>query len=296
MKIQDALNRFINYQLVLGNTEKTVKAYISHINQFITYMDNSNIKDINYNDYENYIIYLRTKDIESVTIHSYAQSLKTFLKYCYENGFIKENIYERIKLPRYKKKAIEILSESDIDRLLNYFNPYSFLGARNNLIITLMLDAGLRLNEVVNLSMIDFNIEKRLIKINGKGQKQRYVPLTDRIYEAFKIYIACFDNKFAPLHQLFVDINGFAINQECIKSFFRKIRRDLELPQLHPHLLRHTFATLFLMNGGDPLSLQLMLGHTTLTMTQKYVHFATEMQLVKQMIYSPLSNKKEPLV
>lgn len=292
MKIKDALNRFINYQLALGNTEKTVKAYISHINQFITYMNNSNIKNVNYNDYENYIIYLRTKKIESVTIHSYAQSLKTFLRYCYENGFIKENIYERIKLPRYKKKAIEILSENGIDKLLNYFVPYSFLGARNNLIIILMLDSGLRLNEVVNLSMIDFNIEKRLIKINGKGQKQRYVPLTDRIYEAFKDYIACFDYKFAPLHQLFVDINGFPINQECIKSFFRRMRKDLQMPKLHPHLLRHTFATLFLVNGGDPLSLQLILGHTTLTMTQKYVHFVAEMQLVNTMKYSPLSAKK----
>lgn len=293
MKIDEIFNKFINYQLSIGNTDKTIKSYKSHINQFIYYMNNSNMYKVNYNDYENYIIYLRQKKIESVTIHSYAVSLKAFFHWAYNNGYLKENIYSKIKLPRYNKKTIEILSYEEIDNILNYFNPYSFTGIRNKLIVILMLDAGLRLNEVVSLYMIDFKLEQRLIRINGKGQKQRYVPLTDRILEAFENYISLFDNKIGPLYQLFVDTHGFAINHECIKSFFRRIRRDLNIPKLHPHLLRHTFATLFLINGGDPLTLQLILGHTTLTMTQRYVHFVAERQLVKSMKYSPLSKRDE---
>lgn len=292
MTLQVALNKFINYQLSVGNTHKTIKSYISHINQFIIYKENAEIESINYNDYENYIIYLRTKDIESVTIHSYAVSLKSFFHWSYDNDLLKENIFSMMKLPRYQKKAIEILSYDEIDRLLNYFNIYSFTGSRNKLIVILMLDAGLRLNEVINLSIIDFKIDQRLIKINGKGQKQRYVPLTDRILEAFENYIIFFDNKFAPLNHMFVDINGFPINQECVKSFFRRVRENTNIINLHPHLLRHTFATLFLLNGGDPLSLKLILGHTDLTMTLRYVHFVTEMRLTEQMKYSPLSYKK----
>lgn len=294
MTIQETLNKFINYQLSIGNTQKTIQSYTTHINQFITYKDNSSIEDVNYNDYENYIIYLRSKAITSVTIHSYAQSLKTFFHYCHENGFLREDIFSRIKLPRYKKKAIEILSSKDIDILLDYFNPYTFQGARNKLIVVLMLDSGLRLNEVLNLNLIDFFLETNLIRINGKGQKQRYVPLTKQILSAYNQYLKFFEFKFPPLGQIFVDNNGFPINQECVKSFFRRMRKTLDMPKLHPHLLRHTFATMFLLNGGDPLSLQLILGHTTLTLTQKYVHYVAEMRLVEQMRYSPLSNKKEP--
>jgi integrase/recombinase XerC/integrase/recombinase XerD len=100
-----------------------------------------------------------------------------------------------------------------------------------------------------------------------------------------------FDNSFPPISPFFVSELGLPIGQECVKSFFRRMRKDLQIENLHPHLLRHTFATLFLINGGDPLSLQLILGHTTLTMTQKYVHFATELRIANQSIYSPLSKK-----
>lgn len=292
MTLNDSLQKFINYQKSIGNTNKTISSYISHLNQFIYFMNNSCLETINYNDLENYIIFLRSKKIESVSIRSYVISLKAFLHWAYNNRFIADSLHLQLKIPRYKKKAIVILSNKEMHKILNYFNPYTFLGSRNNLILTLMLDAGLRLNEVVNLTMLDFKLEQKLIKINGKGQKQRYVPLTPNIKQAFENYLHCFDNKIAPLSNIFVDINGFPINQECIKSFFRRMRQDLNILNLHPHLLRHTFATMFLLNGGDPLSLQLILGHTTLTMTQKYVHFVAEMRLVEQMKYSPLSKKR----
>jgi integrase/recombinase XerC/integrase/recombinase XerD len=293
--ISDCLSKFLNYQLSIGNTHKTIIAYLSHINQFVYYCyDNLiiDIEDVTYNTYENYIIFLRQKDISSVTIHSYSQSLKTFFGYCFKNGFLKENLFDLIKLPKYNKKAIQILSYVDIDRVLTYFDSNSFIGSRNILIMVLMLDCGLRLNEVINLSLTDFKFDNNVILVNGKGQKQRYVPLTIGVKKAFNNYMLNFENSFPPINPFFVSELGIPINQECVKSFFRRMRKDLHIENLHPHLLRHTFATLFLINGGDPISLQLILGHTTLTMTQKYVHFATEFQISNQCKFSPLSQKK----
>ena len=297
MKILEVLDKFIEYQTILGLTDKTLHHNKTHIEFFVLWWGNKDIKNISFEDYQKYILYLRGKKkkdskqkLSSRTIYTYAEALKSFLKFSFDKGYIKENVYSEIKLPKFQKKTIQILTETQIKDILFYYDKNTFYGARNLFIISLMLDCGLRLSEVIKLSIFDFQVANRTIKVNGKGQKQRLVPLTDATLFYFNNYLSQFENSsFKPIMPLSVDINCLGITENAIKCFLWRMRKDLNIPNLHPHLLRHTFATMFLLNGGDPLHLQIILGHTTLTMTSHYVHIANQMRIAEQQIYSPLN-------
>lgn len=298
MKILEALDKYIEHQEVVGNTQKTIQHNRSHLKFFINWCGNIEIEDFTYDIYKNYILFLKhkktkyNKPLASRTIFTYAECLKAFIHFCENSNIITNDVFSQIQLPRYQKKVIRILNENEIKAILNYFDCNSFYGARNNLIISLMLDCGLRLSEVINLKFTDFQKERKVILVNGKCQKQRFVPFSSSTQTYFEKYLNFFENKFAPTEHFFVDIVGFPISTEAIRSFIQKMRKNLGIKDLHPHLLRHTFATTFLLNGGDPLHLQIILGHTTLTMTENYVHIARQLSIADQMIYSPLANLK----
>ena len=110
------------------------------------------------------------------------------MSYLYKNKYIDIDIAEEIKMPRYKKKTIIILSDIDIYRLINSQNVFTFTGLRNLLIISLMLDCGLRLSEVVNIRLCDIIIDRKLINVDGKGQKERLVPMSDTTIFYYNMY------------------------------------------------------------------------------------------------------------
>ena len=296
MKISKVLDKFIDYQSVLGLTDKTLLHNKNHIKLYISWLGDIDMKNLTYKKhYEKYVLYLRSKrkqnkeKLSSRTIYTYLECIKTFFKYSFENGYMKEDIYSQIKLPKFKKKTIQILSESQIIDIMTYYDKNTFVGIRNTLILSLMLDCGLRVSEVVNLTIMDFSVENRTIKVDVKGQKERLVPLTNTTLFLFNRYLEEFDNKFLPLDRLFVNSMGFPISVNAVKCFMRRMKYNLDIYNLHPHLLRHTFATMFLLNGGDPLHLQIILGHTTLDMTTNYIHIANQMRISEQMQFSPLT-------
>lgn len=298
MQLLQAIDKYIENQEILGHTPKTIYHNKTHLLFFKNWSGNIEMEDFTYDTYKDYILFLKhkktkyNKPLASRTIFTYAECLKAFIHFCENSNIITNEVFKYIKLPRYQKKVIRILNENEIKLILNYFDSSTFLGVRNNLIISLMLDCGLRLSEVINLRFTDFEIDNQVILVNGKGQKQRFVPFSKNTQFYFNKYISFFENKFLPTGQFFVDVVGFPISTEAIRTFIQKMRLNLGIRDLHPHLLRHTFATTFLINGGDPLHLQIILGHTTLTMTEHYVHIAGQLRIAEQMKYSPLANLK----
>ena len=183
------------------------------------------------------------------------------------------------------------ISEEEIKKLLSSQNEFTLIGVRNLLAISLMLDAGLRVSEVCNLDVTDINRELGLIRVFGKGQKERLVPLTDSIRRYYDKYVFLGDI-FSGC--LFLDKEtGERITPSGISQILRRIKKQYNFKKLHPHYLRHTFATLFLVNGGDPVHLQIILGHETLYMTEQYLHIANQMTMSEKKKYSPLSNIKK---
>lgn len=298
MKCSVVLDKFITNQKVVGNTKDTIEYYKKRIGYFIDFVDDKDINNVVIDDYNSYAIYLINKvtnkgsKLSSATIKTTLNATKIFLKYSYDNKYMISDLYKNIKPYKQMKKTIVVLSAEDINKLLNSQNEFTIIGLRNLLAISLMLDAGLRVSEVVNLNVEDISKELGVIKVLGKGKKERLVPLTDCIIKYYDKYVF-----LASLYSgaLFLDSDtGLRMTSSGISQILRRIKKEQHFNKLHPHYLRHTFATLFLVNGGDPVHLQLILGHTTLYMTEQYLHLANQMTLQKQKKFSPLTNIKKP--
>lgn len=298
MLCSEAMQKFIEYQNIIGSVTPTINYYKQNINYFINIVGDKPINQLSINDYNTYVLYLRNKNVvnnnkvlnkklSTDTIRTRTTAIKAFFNYLYNNRLIKTDITYGLSSFRYGKKVIAVLSSSQIKDIMNYYKPDNFMGSRNLLILSLFLDCGLRLSELTRLHIQDFNLEQDVIKVLGKCNKERFVPLSPAVKKYFLIY-----RKFYtfPKGKLLVDEKFRPVTNSCISRIFRTLKSKLGYEELHPHYLRHTFATLFLINGGDPISLQLILGHSTLNMTEKYVHIAEQMVISKQSKFSPLSN------
>ena len=297
MICSEVLDKFIINQKVVGNTKETIEYYKKRIGYFIDFIKDKDINNVVLDDYNSYAIYLINKvtnkgsKLSSATIKTTLNATKIFLKYSYDNKYMISDLYKNIKPYKQVKKTIVVLSAEDINKLLNSQNEFNIIGLRNLLAISFMLDAGLRVSEVVNLNVDDVSKELGVIKVFGKGKKERLVPLTDSIIKYYDKYVF-----LASLYSgaLFLDSDtGLRMTSSGISQILRRIKKEQHFNKLHPHYLRHTFATLFLVNGGDPVHLQLILGHTTLYMTEQYLHLANQMTLQKQKKFSPLTNIKK---
>ncbi len=156
MKLSKAIEEFLKEEQVRGNTEATIDHYRKQLKCFLKFYKDKDIKDINYDIYEDYILYLKDKNKESSgfenkkvklssrTIKTYASALKTFIIYLYNKNYIKQDIGSDIKMPRYNKKLIEILTETQVKELISLYSRDTFIDCRDYLIITLMLDARIK--------------------------------------------------------------------------------------------------------------------------------------------------------
>ena len=297
MLCSEVLDKFLLNQKLINNSNQTIVYYRKRIGYFISFVNNKCITNLCIDDYNNYVLYLQKKTnqqgqlLSSYTIKTTLNAVKIFIKYCYDNEFITSDFYKKIKPYKNMKKSIVVLSNEEINKLLSSQNEYTKIGCRNLLIISLMLDAGLRVSEVSNLKYDDINKGLGLIRVLGKGNKERLVPLTTSIIKYFDkyTYLSNINSGFLILD---FDKNE-KLTTSGISQILRRIKKEYNFNKLHPHYLRHTFATLFLVNGGDPVHLQLILGHTTLYMTEQYLHLANQMTLINQKKFSPLSNLKK---
>lgn len=298
MLCTEALDKFLEYEKIIGSVVPTQNYYSQNITYFINHIGNKDIKKLSIDDYNDYVLYLREKNVVNNnkeknkklspdTIRTRTTAVKAFFNYLYNNNLVTNDITVGLPSFSYGKKVINVLSKSQIEEIMNYYKADNFLGARNLLILSLFLDCGLRLSEVTRLYVQDFNLELNIIKVLGKGNKERFVPLSPSVKKYFLAYRSFYTLKKG---KLLVDNKFRSVTNSCISRIFRTLKADLGYEELHPHHLRHTFATLFLVNGGDPISLQLILGHSTLTMTEKYVHIAEQLVISSKSKFSPLSN------
>lgn len=273
MTIQETLVEFLREQKTRGNADKTIFYYKQQVGYFSNFLKNKKIGNITYKDYQDYVIFLRNNSkLSSSTIRTYCRAVKVFLTYCSKENYISEDISSKLKLPKQLKKQIKILSYEDIEKILQ-----ANLSLRDMIAISFMLDCGLRISEVAGLKKQDIFFDKNLILVNGKGAKQRYVPLSD-FTKALLL-----DYKLKDGLVLNMSIN-------CISCMIKRLSKKIDV-KIYPHLLRHTFATLFIVNGGDSLSLKNILGHTSFYMVDNYCHLANSIFIAENRKYAPLKTK-----
>lgn len=294
MTIQQAITEFQIEQQIRGNTSKTLQYYSLSLGQYAAFANpDTLLSEINLNGLRAYYMHLTCRDLASTSIQSYIRALRAFLRWCYAEEYISVNLAEKFRLPKAKQKVIDVLTNQELQVLLFSFNLRYLTQLRNYCICSLMLDSGLRLHEVVTLSIPHLHLNEGYAIVDGKGNKQRVVPLGLNTRKVLMRYLnrrpGC-----APTDRLFIMSSLEPITDNTIRQVFKRLKKRTGIQRLKPHLLRHTFATRYLENGGDMYALKEILGHTTLEMVKRYVHFTSRKMVPTFYNYSPLDNLMKP--
>ena len=226
------------------------------------------------------------------TIHGFVRSLRTFASWLQREGYTEDNIFQAIKPPKLPQTLIQPLTEDEIRRLLLAVPRDTHEGVRSYAIVLLFLDTGIRLSELVNLKISDIDFVVGQFRVLGKGAKERLVPMgltARRAVIRYKEHVR--PQPVRPLEdRLFLTVAGDPISRDSVTRIIERLARRAGIPRLHPHLMRHTFAVRYLVNGGDVFTLQKILGHSTLEMTRRYVTLASGDVKDKHRQYSPIDN------
>lgn len=273
------LNDFQKYLLLEKRySSHTLTAYLKDIEQFYQYVQQKTdviITDIV--SIRSWIIHLSEKNYSKKTINRKISSLKKYYKYLIRNGKIKNNPLEKIISPKIPKRIPNFIPETDFDIFDKLFED-NFSGIRDKLIIDLLYLTGMRRAELKKIKNKDVDLSNRHIKVIGKRQKERLIPITD--------YLASEILKYNNLKKEFhnYDKTAFILTDNgkpVYDSFiYRKVKQYLNLmttvEEVSPHTLRHTFATHLLNNGADLNVIKELLGHSNLSATQIYTHNSFE--------------------
>ena len=278
------LDNFIDYLSDKRTGSKaTADSYYRDISRFLEYLKDNNIDDLNYVDKNivfDYINVLRSGDItrSKISNSTYARnlsSLKSFYRYLCEKHIVNSNPFLQFKKIHVEKHLPDVLTFDQIEQILNVFDLDNPLDIRNRTIIETIYACGLRISECCNLLMSNIDSKQMVIRVIGKGNKERMIPYYPRLNELFDLYIKKYRNLYAKdnFEYLFVSTRRGKVSPRSVQLLLDEVKAKANLPiDLHPHMLRHSFATHLLDNGADLRSVQELLGHENLSTTQLYTH------------------------
>jgi integrase/recombinase XerC/integrase/recombinase XerD len=294
---------------VEGKTASTLRGYREKLSRFVRWFDGP-LGDFSIETIRDYIATLqgaRKWDghpfspqtdalVSPQTVVNHVRVLKAFATWLYEEQYTDTNHLARLSLPKAPRKLIEVLSQEEVARLLHACESDGALGCRDLCIVMLLLDTGLRRSEIVSLRVGDVHLDDQWLMVKGKGQKERQVPFGGRVATLLRRYIR--QDRDNPLgrDELFLTIEGEPVSLNTVSMLFTRLRRRSSIARLHPHLLRHTFATYYLVAGGDVFTLQNILGHTTLEMTRRYVALASSHVNIQHRRFSPIDRLDSAVV
>jgi site-specific recombinase XerD len=225
----------------------------------------------------------------NTTINDYFRALRTFFNWLEREELIVDNPFKHLKTPKPDNKIIQALTPTEIDRLFKACAGKSMLDVRNRAILSVFLDTGLRLSELVSLTLDDVNMDDGSILVrHGKGGKPRVVRIGNKAQKALWKYVTLYRNGSSTT--LFLNRSGEPFDFFGVSIFLKRLG-DKAKVKVHAHQLRHTFAISFLRAGGDVFSLQYLLGHSTLQMTQRYLQSLNANDAARaHQKFSPLDN------
>jgi len=306
------LSEFVDYYEVCnraeGKSAKTISWYSANLRHFYRYLKARHLPDsidkIDTKLLREYVLYLlkrnkfdghpytpsRTELLSAATVHGHVRTVRAFFNWLVTEGLIQDSPARSLKPPKVAKKVVSTLSDEEIGAILDASKPTNPCNARNQTIFMLLLDTGMRIGELVNLRMGDVHMDEGLLKVIGKGKKERLVPIGSNAQRVLQRYF--FRYRPEPAHpgidNVFLSNHGYPLTENGTKLMFARLAQRSGVGRLHAHLCRHTFATRFLMNGGDVFTLQQILGHSTLEMVRRYVSLASNHIAIQHQRFSPL--------
>lgn len=308
IELSSLVQHFELFNRTEGKSAMTLRWYDQSLTQFHRFLKNTgkptNLASLGETEAREFILYLQEKKrwqdnpyirnkhgkISAMTVQNYIRALRSFFNWLYKEGYTEEHRLARLRPPRVPNKVVEVLAHEEINKILGCIDLNLASGARDYAIMMLFLDSGLRLSELTSASVEDLNIEGGYLKVMGKGSKERIVPFGTSTQRSLLRYLL----HFRPLpynptiKNVFLTLDGRPMSYDCVKTIFKRIAKKSRVSRLHPHLCRHTFATNYLVNGGDVFTLQHILGHTTLEMVRRYVNLASAHVVIQHRKFSPM--------
>lgn len=300
MKVQVAKENFINYcEYEKGLSANTLKSYNYEINLYQTYLEDKfsiiDIEKVSKEDIESYLKYCYSKNEDSKTISHKITTIYNFHNYLLREKVIKDNQAEFIDRPKLAKHLPYTLTVKEIDKLLDIALVTVF-DYRDKAMLELMYGTGLRVSELVSLTVYDVDFYNAFLRIKGKGSKERIVPINNASLKYLKLYLdrRCLLLKKKTSDELFLNARGEGISRQGFFKNLKKILAKKGMPtNISPHSLRHSFATHLIENGADLRSVQTMLGHSDITTTKIYTHISNEKVTKDYLINHPRAKKEE---
>jgi len=272
--MDNLLEKFLKYLKAERNySEETLRAYKNDLNQFGEYLFDrekiDNFLKVNSQMVRNFVGYLLKYGYDKRTVCRKLSAVKSFYRFLKEIKLVEKNPATIIKSPRLERKLPGFLTESQIREVLE-LTPPKEISYRDKAILELFYAAGLRVKELVNLKISDVDFENRILKVKGKGEKERIVPFGSYALKAIKEYL---EKRKDNSPYLFVSKFKRKLSNRQIQKIVKKYLSKLKTPPAtNPHVLRHTFATHLLDRGVDLRAVQELLGHSSLQTTQIYTH------------------------
>ena len=272
------INEFIDYlRFEKKYSDNTISSYARDLNTANKYIKKE-FNQLTKKDIQDYIQLLSKKKSAS-SVSRNISTLKSFYKFLELNKYIKINPLSTIINPKTKQKLPKVLSEAEVNTLLdiNLKNDFDY---RNKAMLELMYSSGLRVSELINLMVNDIDLNNSLVRIFGKGSKERIIPLNDYVTEALRNYILYYRKNFfknGENNYLFLNNHGKKMTRQGFFKILQKIAKEKNIKsELSPHTLRHSFASHLLKHGADLRSIQELLGHSDISTTQIYTHITSE--------------------
>ncbi len=299
MTINEIYDLFLLEQQFRNNSIVTIDWYKWQLGDFFRWLCSDNPSDLSLLHFKEYGVYLRSLSkrdgdkLSGSSVNGALRAVKAFYNFAIDSEFL-EDFSRQLKLPRVHKKEQLILDDEEIRDLLSCFNPNNPIDFRNKCFVVLMLDCGLRRGEIPRLNIGDVNLKNNTLLVRGKGSKQRIVPIGDSCSKLLSDYFPLpAQTLYSSDFPFFCDRLGNRCTDNLIKQVFQDLKERSGIERLHPHLLRHTFATYYLADGGDLETLRLILGHSNIQTTQMYLHLAFNLKLSRSHFHSHLDSLME---
>ncbi|MFZ0391018.1 MAG: site-specific tyrosine recombinase XerD [Calditrichia bacterium] len=277
------MQRFIRYlALEKGLADNTLFAYENDLNRYISYLNSENIteaKQIDLLFLQRYTGELYELGLAGSSMARNFSALRAFHRYLQMNEFAVADPTELLETPHLTRKLPSVLSESEVEQILQQPQADHPLGIRDRAMLELLYGCGLRVSELLNLPLNHFFAEEEIVRVRGKGSKERFVPVGEEAVHWLKVYLGRVRPLLASASSsrniIFLNRNGRPLSRMGFWKILRKYTLQANISsEVHPHTFRHCFATHLLENGADLRSVQEMLGHADINTTQIYTHLS----------------------
>lgn len=288
------VDAWLEHQLVVkGLSENSLTAYAQDLTHFLTFLADRSalLEEVSDQTLFLYLMFLRQKGLTSRSLARHLSSMRGFFAHAVAEGWLESSPVALIEAPKLPRSLPDVLSRLEMEGLLARPDMGTSLGFRDRVMLELLYAAGLRVSELIGLTPLDFDAQSGILRVFGKGGKERLTPIHSLAQDLLSRYIQAVRPSFRPVKEfLFLNRSGRGLTRQGVWKLIKRYAQDAGIDKdISPHSLRHSFATHLLEGGADLRTVQLLLGHADIAATEIYTHVQAERLLAVHSRHHPRS-------